>query len=146
MSCAKGPLDPTFRFTKILERTIDALDSALKEVKQSYRDVYLLFNYFQQIQGVLGEEKSIQEEKTDHLNSIYEAILTEANERDPKILLENVNPFYQARRDQHQKSWVNGVDCVILTFLGCSNIACFPNQSGQTWNWKECSAKKNKPF
>jgi hypothetical protein len=61
------------------------LDCAFKEAEQSYKDACLLFNYIQQIRGILGEKKSTQEEKPDQLDSIYEAILTEAMQRDPKI-------------------------------------------------------------
>jgi len=104
-----------------LGRTIDVLGNALKDVEQNYEDACLLFNYFQQIRGVLGEEKTNQEEKTDELDLIYEGIFIEARQRDPKIKLEECKAFLpskkrstpeimgewclscQVRRDLHQK-------------------------------------------
>jgi len=98
LSLAKEPLDRSFRFTKILGRTIDVLDNALKGVEQNYEDACLLFNYFQQIRGVLGEEKTTQAEKTDELNLIYEEILVEARQRDPKIKLEECKAFLPSKK------------------------------------------------
>ena len=98
LSLAKEPLDPSFRFTKILGRTIDVLSNTLKDVEQNYEDACLLFNYFQQIRGVLGEEKKSQEEKTDELDLIYEEILAEARQRDPKIKLEECKAFLPSKK------------------------------------------------
>jgi len=97
LSLAKEPLDPSFRFTKILGRTIDVLSNTLKDVEQNYEDSCSLFNYFQQIRGVLGEEKKSQEEKTDELDLIYEEILVEAKQRDPKIKLEECRAFLPSK-------------------------------------------------
>ncbi len=98
LNFAKEPLDPTFRFTKILDRTIDALDGTLREVEQNYKDACLLSSHFQQIRGALGDEKSTQEDKTDELDIIYEEILTEARQRDPKIKLEECKAFLPSKK------------------------------------------------
>ena len=95
---AKEPLDPSFRFTKILGKTIDTLDGALKEVEQNYEDACLLFTYFQQIRSALGEEKTNLKEKTDELDLIYKVIFTEAKQRDPKINLEECKSFLPSKK------------------------------------------------
>ena len=98
LSRANKPLDPTFRFNKILERTIDALDSTLREVEQSYKDACLLSNHFQQIRGALGDEKTTQEDKTGEFDLIYEEILAEVRQRDPKIKLEECKAFLPSKK------------------------------------------------
>lgn len=95
---AKELLDPSFRFIKILGRTIDALDGTLKEVGQNYEDACLLFTYFQQIRSALGEEKTTLKEKTDELDLIYKVIITEAKQRDPKINLEECKAFLPSKK------------------------------------------------
>ena len=61
-------------------------------------------------------------------------------------LFKNVRLSCQVRRDLLQKSWAKGVVCGSLTFQDYFFTTSFPNQSGQIWNRKECSARNDKPF
>ena len=78
MENAMIPLNPSFRFTRILKKTVIALKTALNEVKQKHEDVCLLYGYFQQIRETLGEEKTSREEKIKRLESLYDAIFATA--------------------------------------------------------------------
>ena len=46
----------------------------------------------------MGEEKTTQEEKTDELDLIYEEILAEARQQDPKIKLEECKAFLPSKK------------------------------------------------
>jgi len=98
LAIAKELLDPSFRFTKIMDKTITTLKTALKDVEQNYEDACSLFDYFQQIRGVLGEEKTSREEKVSNLHSIYDEILAMANKRDSTIKLEECKAFLPSKK------------------------------------------------
>lgn len=98
LEIATEPLDPSFRFTKIANKTIIALDAALNEVKQKREDACLLFEYFQQIRAILGEKTTSREEKIDGLTSLYDAILVEAKKRDSTLKLEDCKSFLPSKK------------------------------------------------
>lgn len=72
MENAMIPLDPSFRFTRIVKKMVIALKTALNEVKRKHEDACLLHGYFQQIRESLGEEKTSREEKIKRLESLYD--------------------------------------------------------------------------
>ena len=91
-------LDPTFRFTKIMDKTISSLKEALDEVKHYYTDAKLLFKYFQEIRTVFGDEALSREEKIEKLSKIYEKVFATAKERDPTLRLEDCKAFLPSKK------------------------------------------------
>ncbi len=98
MENAMIPLNPSFRFTRILKKTVIALKTALNEVKQKYEDACLLYGYFQQIRETLGEEKTSREEKIKRLESLYDVIFAAAKKRDPRLKLEDCKSFLPSKK------------------------------------------------
>lgn len=86
-------LDPSFRFTKILNKTAVALRKALNEVKCHYDDVRELDNDFQQIRQILGENETSKEEKEENLGVRYDSILARAKKREPDLKEEDLTSF-----------------------------------------------------
>lgn len=95
---AAEPMDPSYRFTKIFQNTIDNLASALDEVEQQYKDTRVLFTYFQQIRNILGDEATSQNHKRQELESIYQKVLLEAQKRDPTLKLKDCRAFLPSKK------------------------------------------------
>lgn len=85
--------DPTLRFTKILTKTSLALKSALNEVKSYYKASQELYQLFQQIREVFGNENSSQKEKRNVLAKIYKGIFSGARKANPKLSLPELKSF-----------------------------------------------------
>jgi len=91
-------LDPTFRFTKIMDKTVSSLREVLDEVKQYYTDTKQLFKYFQEIRKVFGKEALSREEKIEKLSKIYDKIFAAAKKRDPTLRLEDCKAFLPSKK------------------------------------------------
>ena len=93
MEKAVQELDPSFRFTKIMTRTISSLQEALHEVKKDYEDVCLMQEHFQEIRETLGDSETSRREKEERLGYINDTILMEAKQRDPSFQEEECKVF-----------------------------------------------------
>lgn len=91
-------LDPSFRFTKIINKTISSLRKALDEVEHYYTDAKLLFKYFQEIRPIFGDEAFSREKRIKKLSKIYEKVLAAAKERDPTLRLEDCRAFLPSKK------------------------------------------------
>lgn len=91
-------LEASFRFTKILQGTFDALDAALRETSSTYRDACSLFNYFQKIRKTLGAKHSNKRKKIETLTTIYASLLKQAKQRDPHLVLEECKSFLPSKQ------------------------------------------------
>ena len=98
MEVATKTLDPSFRFTKIMNRTISMLKAALNDVECHYKDVCVLYDHFQEIRKTLGDSETSQEEKEESLGFIYDAILMEAQKREPSLKLEECKSFLPSKK------------------------------------------------
>jgi len=85
--------DPSLRFTKILTKTSLDLKSALNEVESYCRASQELYQFFQQIREVFGNENSSQKEKKGVLAKIYKEIFSKARKADPKLSLPDLKSF-----------------------------------------------------
>lgn len=98
MEEAVKTLDPSFRFTKIMNRTISSLKTTLNDVKCHYEDACLSYDYFQEIRKTLGDPETSREEKEERLGYIYDAIFMEAQRRDPSLKLEDCKSFLPSKK------------------------------------------------
>jgi len=98
MEAVCDTLDPTLRFTKIMRSTITVLQEALAGVKAYYEDAKLLFEHFQKIRKVFGDEALSQDKKVEQLNVIYEEVFVIAKERDPTIKLKECKAFLPSKK------------------------------------------------
>lgn len=67
-------LNPEYRFSKILKKTLNALTSILKDTEQQFLDISEGFQYFLRIKHVLSSEQSFKAEKMQTLDEIYKDI------------------------------------------------------------------------
>ena len=98
MENAAKTLDSSFRFTKIMNRMISTLKTALNNVKVHYEDACLLYDHFQEIRKTLGDPKTSREEKEEQLGYIYDAIFMEAKKREPSLKLEECKSFLPSKK------------------------------------------------
>ena len=98
MDSVRITLDPTYRFTKIMSKTIASLKEPLDEVKQLYEDVKLLFVRFQEIRAIFGDESLSRNAKVKKLGRAYEKILATAKERDPTTNWEESRSFLPSKK------------------------------------------------
>ena len=98
MEAVKVTLEPTYRFTKIMDKTISSLRQALGEVEHYYKDAKLLFERFQEIREVFGDETLSQEERMKKLERFYDIILATAKAREPSIKLEECKAFLPSKK------------------------------------------------
>ncbi|MBD3340613.1 MAG: hypothetical protein GF353_16010 [Candidatus Lokiarchaeota archaeon] len=97
MEKAAQELDPSFRFTKIMTRTIFSLQEALDEVKKNYEDACLMQEHFQEIRETLGDSETSRREKEERLGYINDMILMEAKQRDPSFQEEDCKAFLPSK-------------------------------------------------
>lgn len=93
MEKALDTLDPTFRFTKILNRTSIALKNALDEVKSCYKDAHELYENFKQIRIIFADNKNSTEKVEKTLDDLYERIFEKAKKKNPELNLEDCKSF-----------------------------------------------------
>jgi len=98
MDSVRITLDPTYRFTKIMSKTITSLKEPLDEVKQLYEDVKSLFVRFQEIRAIFGDESLSRNAKVKKLDGAYEKILATAKERDPATNWEESRSFLPSKK------------------------------------------------
>jgi len=98
MESAVHDLDPSFRFTKIMNRTISSLQEALGEVKKYYVDTYLMQELFQEIREALGDSQTSREEKKETLGYVYDKILRKAKKRDPTFDADECKAFLSSKK------------------------------------------------
>ena len=98
MDAVKNTLDPSYRFTKIMSKTIKSLREPLSEVKQIYEDAKLLFGWFQEIRAILGDESLSRDVKVENLGFAYDGILATAKERDPTKNWEECKAFLPSKK------------------------------------------------
>ena len=98
MDSVRITLDPTYRFTKIMSKTIASLKEPLDEVKQLYEDVKPLFVCFQEIRAIFGDESLSRNVKVKKLARAYEKILATAKERDPTTNWEESRSFLPSKK------------------------------------------------
>ena len=98
MDSVRITLDPTYRFTKIMSKTITSLKEPLGEVKQLYEDVKSLFVRFQEIRAIFGDESFSRNAKVKKLGRAYEKILATAKERDPTTNWEESRSFLPSKK------------------------------------------------
>lgn len=98
MDAVRITLDPTYRFTKIMSKTIASLKEPLDEVKQLYEDVKLLFGRFQEIRAIFGDESLSRNAIVKKLESVYEKILATARKRAPTTNWEECKSFLPSKK------------------------------------------------
>lgn len=98
MDAVRITLDPTYRFTKIMNKTIASLKEPLDEVKQLYEDVKLLFGRFQEIRAIFGDESLSRNAMVKKLGHAYEKILATAKERDTTTNWEECKSFLPSKK------------------------------------------------
>ena len=98
MDSVRITLDPTYRFTKIMSKTITSLKEPLDEVKQLYEDVKSLFVRFQEIRAIFGDESLSRNAKVKKLDRAYEKILATAKERDSTTNWEESRSFLPSKK------------------------------------------------
>ncbi len=98
MDAVKNTLDPSYRFTKIMSKTIESLREPLSEVKQIYEDAKLLFGWFQEIRAILGDESLSRDAKVENLGFAYDGILATAKERDSTRNWEECKAFLPSKK------------------------------------------------
>jgi len=95
---ATEELDPSFRFAKIMNRTISSLQDALEEVKSHYNDAYIMQEHFQNIRETLAEPKTSRKEKEGRMGYIYDMITMEVERRAPEFNLEECRAFLPSKK------------------------------------------------
>lgn len=98
MDSVRITLDPTYRFTKIMSKTITSLKEPLDEVKQLYEDVKSLFVRFQEIRAIFGDESLSRNAKVKKLDRAYEKILATVKERDSTTNWEESRSFLPSKK------------------------------------------------
>ena len=98
MDAVRITLDPTYRFTKIMSKTITSLKEPLDEVKQLYEDVKSLFVRFQEIRAIFGDESLSRNVKVKKLDRAYEKTLATAKERDSTTNWEESKSFLPSKK------------------------------------------------
>ncbi len=98
MDAVCSTLDPTYRFIKIMRKTIESLCAALKEVKPLYEDAKLLFERFQAIRKVFGEESLSREARIEKLEREYDEILALAKEKGLTTKAEDLRSFLPSKK------------------------------------------------
>ena len=98
MDAVKNTLNPSYRFTKIMSKTIESLKVPLSEVKQLYEDAKLLFGRFQEIRAIFGDESLSRDAKVENLGFAYDEILATAKERDPTTNWEECKAFLPSKK------------------------------------------------
>ncbi len=98
MDSVRITLDPTYRFTKIMSKTITSLKEPLDEVKQLYEDVKSLFVRFQEIRAIFGDESLSRNAKVKKLDRAYDKILATAKEMDPTTNWEESRSFLPSKK------------------------------------------------
>lgn len=97
LEVAAEELEPSFRFTKIMNRTISSLRDALGEVERYYNDACLMQERFQEIRETLGDAETTEEEKKERLGYIYDILLMEIKRRDSKFRVEECKAFLPSK-------------------------------------------------
>lgn len=98
MDTVRITLDPSYRFTKIMNKTIESLREPLKEVKPFYKDAKLLFERFQAIRKLFGRESLSREARIELLEQEYDEILAIAKKRDPTMKLDDCKAFLPSKK------------------------------------------------
>ncbi len=98
MDMVKATLDPTYRFTKIMDNTISSLKKPLSEIKPYYEDTKLLFERFQEIRRIFGDESVSQDVKMENLGVVYDRILVTVKARDPTMNWEECKSFLPSKK------------------------------------------------
>ena len=98
MNMVKNTLNPSYRFTKVMSKTIASLREPLSEVKQLYEDAKLLFGWFQEIRAIFGDESLSRDAKVENLGLAYDGILATAKERDPTTNWEGCKSFLPSKK------------------------------------------------
>lgn len=98
MDAVNVTLDPTYRFTKIMDKTISSLRKPLEELKPYYEDVKLLFNRFQEIRTIFGDESLSRDAKMENLGLVYDGILAAVLARDPTTNWEECKSFLPSKK------------------------------------------------
>ncbi len=98
MEAAAKDLDPSFRFTKILNRMIASLKAALSEVERHYHDACVLRDYFQQVRKALGDSETSKKEKEEQIGLFFDVIFAEAQKREPSLILEECKSFLPSKK------------------------------------------------
>jgi len=98
LEVAAEELDPSFRFAKIMNRTISSLQEALEEVKGHYNDACMMQEHFQNIRETLGDPDTSREEKEERMGYIYDMITMEVERRDPEFNLEECRAFLPSKK------------------------------------------------
>ena len=98
MDMVKTTLDPTYRFTKIMDNTISSLRKPLSEIKPYYEDTKLLFERFQEIRRIFGDESISQDAKMEKLGLAYDKILATVKTRDPTMNWEECKSFLPSKK------------------------------------------------
>ncbi len=98
MNAVKITLDPTYRFTKIMDKTISSLKKPLEKLKPYYEDVKLLFDRFQEIRTMFGDESLSRDAKMENLGLMYDGILAAVLARDPTTNWEECKSFLPSKK------------------------------------------------
>ncbi len=67
-------LNPEYRYSKILKKTLNALTAILNDTEQQFLDISEGFQYFLRIKKILSSEQSFKAEKMQTLDEIYKDI------------------------------------------------------------------------
>ncbi|TFF92978.1 MAG: hypothetical protein EU544_06575 [Promethearchaeota archaeon] len=98
LEAAAEELNPSFRFSKIMNRTISSLQEALEGVRGHYNDARMMQEHFQNIRETLGDPDTSREEKEDRMGYIYEMILMEVKRRDLEFNVDDCRAFLPSKK------------------------------------------------
>lgn len=98
MDAVKITLDPTYQFTKIMDKTIQSLKEPFKEITSIYKDVKVLFEKFQAIRMIFGDESLSREKKVKNLEQEFENVLILAKEKGLTTRWEEFKSFLPSKK------------------------------------------------
>lgn len=98
IAMARTTLEPTYRFTKIMSKTIASLKKPISELKQYYEDIKLLFEHFQDIRAIFGDDALSRDIKVKNLKYKYDEILVLAKVRTPTKNWEECKAFLPSKK------------------------------------------------
>lgn len=94
-------VDPSYRFAKILTKTINVLRIALEYIKPTYLNAKDLSVIFQSIRNGLFKEKfSTIEDREKHLSGVFENISSKIKKEYPEIVLEDCKSFIANKKSE----------------------------------------------
>jgi hypothetical protein len=92
-----------YRLTINMQRTIDALQTAMDGIVNVYEDVKLMQPWFQQIRERLADLKTPWQEKQRQIDEIFQQIVNNLKDRCPQMKLDNCKSFLPKKGANSEK-------------------------------------------